>query len=82
MVLLHGFAPSGAGYRYPVHNFDTAEIQAYEDGPLIVRGNFVLRDQNGEPIDPGRATIALCRCGKSALKPLCDGTHTLIKKRR
>ncbi|WP_328333961.1 CDGSH iron-sulfur domain-containing protein [Kribbella sp. NBC_00382] len=65
-----------------MHNFDTAEIQAYADGPLIVRGNFELRDENGELIDPGRATIALCRCGKSARKPLCDGTHSLIKKRR
>jgi hypothetical protein len=58
-----------------------AMIQAYADGPLLVRGNFELRDEAGEPIDPGRATIALCRCGRSALKPLCDGSHTLINKR-
>jgi CDGSH-type Zn-finger protein len=63
-------------------NPEIAEIRAYEDGPLIVRGNFELRDENGDLIDPGRATIALCRCGRSALKPLCDGTHTLVKKRR
>jgi len=60
---------------------DGAVIQPYADGPLLVRGNFELRDEDGTPIDAGRATIALCRCGRSALKPLCDGTHALGKKR-
>ncbi|TDU83713.1 iron-binding CDGSH zinc finger protein [Kribbella voronezhensis] len=59
-----------------------AVIRAYADGPLLVRGDFELRDEAGELIDPGRATIALCRCGRSASKPLCDGTHSLLKKRR
>jgi CDGSH-type Zn-finger protein len=58
-----------------------AVIQPYAEGPLLVRGNFELRDEDGRPIDPGRGTIALCRCGRSALKPLCDGTHALGKKR-
>jgi hypothetical protein len=38
-----------------------AVIRAYADGPLLVRGDFELRDEAGELIDPGRATIALCR---------------------
>ena len=52
-----------------------ATITPYRDGPLIVRGDFRLVDQDGEEIDPGRSTIALCRCGKSGLKPFCDGSH-------
>jgi CDGSH-type Zn-finger protein len=52
-----------------------ATITPYRDGPLIVRGAFRLLDQDGEEIDPGRATIALCRCGRSAIKPFCDGSH-------
>ena len=52
-----------------------ATITPYRDGPLIVRGNFRLVDQNGEDIDPGRDTVALCRCGKSGIKPFCDGSH-------
>jgi CDGSH-type Zn-finger protein len=50
-------------------------ITAYEDGPLLVRGPVTFRTQDGDVIDTGRATVALCRCGKSASKPFCDGTH-------
>ena len=56
-------------------------IRAYADGPLLVRGDFQLLDEDGEPIDLHRATIALCRCGKSASKPFCDGLHTLARRR-
>ena len=52
-----------------------ATITPYRDGPLIVRGDFRLVDQDGGEIDPGRKTIALCRCGKSGIKPFCDGSH-------
>ncbi|MGY1745546.1 CDGSH iron-sulfur domain-containing protein [Blastococcus sp. SYSU D00695] len=52
-----------------------ATITPYRDGPLIVRGDFRLVDQDGADIDPGRGTVALCRCGKSGIKPFCDGTH-------
>lgn len=55
-----------------------ASVTFYEDGPVLIRGEFVLRDQDGAPIDPGRATVALCRCGKSGRQPFCDGTHKLI----
>ena len=57
---------------------DEVSVTVYEDGPLLVRGDFVLQGQDGTLIDPGRATVALCRCGKSGLKPFCDGTHKLV----
>jgi CDGSH-type Zn-finger protein len=50
-------------------------ITAYENGPLLVRGPFELLDQDGNDIEVFRKTIALCRCGRSRLKPFCDGTH-------
>jgi CDGSH-type Zn-finger protein len=52
-----------------------ATITPYRDGPLIVRGDFRLVDEDGAEFDAGRSTIALCRCGKSGIKPFCDGTH-------
>lgn len=53
------------------------EITVYENGPLIIRGPFVPQTSDHQEIDPGRKTIALCRCGLSALKPFCDGNHAL-----
>jgi CDGSH-type Zn-finger protein len=55
-----------------------AVVTPCEDGPLLLRGDFTLVTQDGETIEPGRATVALCRCGKSAIKPFCDGTHKVI----
>ena len=54
-------------------------ITPYRDGPLLVRGPFKLVDQDGREIDAGRETVALCRCGKSRLRPFCDGTHKLVR---
>lgn len=54
---------------------ERARITPYKDGPLLVRGPFELVDQDGDPIEVRRKTIALCRCGKSKIKPFCDGTH-------
>lgn len=54
---------------------DEAVVTVYEDGPLIIRGRFAITGQDGQPIPAGRRTVALCRCGKSASKPFCDGSH-------
>lgn len=58
-----------------------AVVVPYENGPLLIRGSFVLQTPDGEIIDPGRSTVALCRCGKSAVKPFCDGTHKAVNFR-
>ena len=56
-------------------------IVPYKDGPYIIRGPVVLQDQDGAPITLNRRTIALCRCGKSRMRPFCDGTHHVIRFR-
>ena len=57
---------------------EPARITPYRDGPYLVRGNFVITDQDGREIDARRRTVALCRCGRSQMRPFCDGTHKLI----
>ena len=66
--------PEDADGELPEHGAG-ATITPYRDGPLIVRGDFRLLDQDGAEIDAGRKTVALCRCGKSGIKPFCDGSH-------
>ena len=58
---------------------DEATITPYRDGPLVIRGPFRLTDQDGHEIAVNRATIALCRCGKSRMRPFCDGTHKVVR---
>lgn len=44
------------------------------NGPLLVQGNLTLVDGSGT--ERWRGTkAALCRCGHSANKPFCDGSH-------
>ena len=57
---------------------DPATITPYRNGPYLLRGDFTILDQDGTPIEHGRETVALCRCGRSQSKPFCDGTHKVI----
>lgn len=52
-------------------------ITPYRDGPYLVRGPFRMLDQEGNEIEVGRRTVALCRCGRSRTRPFCDGTHKI-----
>lgn len=58
-----------------------ARITVYPDGPLVVRGEFILDDLDEGRLPTGRL-VALCRCGRSATKPLCDGSHKLSRRCR
>lgn len=52
-------------------------LQPLENGPVQVDGPCEVRDRDGEAIWSGTQTW-LCRCGRSASKPFCDGTHRRI----
>lgn len=53
------------------------KIRMRPNGPLVVEGPFTLADSDGNsfPLNPEKPAIALCRCGHSANRPFCDGTH-------
>ena len=44
------------------------------NGPLLLQGNFAIQDVSGQQVFRGEKA-ALCRCGGSANKPFCDGSH-------
>jgi CDGSH-type Zn-finger protein len=73
----------------PTHS--EPSVQITRDGPYIVSGSLPLSvetigtNREGESIKwkaggkfPAQAQYALCRCGKSATKPFCDGTHAKV----
>ena len=53
-------------------------LTPYRDGPLLVRGAVRIVDAQGRELEKRRDPVALCRCGKSRLRPFCDGTHKLV----
>lgn len=56
-----------------------ATIKVRRNGPILVEGDEVtLVDWNGHAYPIDRRPFALCRCGASANKPFCDGTHSRI----
>jgi len=52
-------------------------VEVSKNGPLLVYGNITIKDKHGNEIKKSRTT-AFCRCGASANKPYCDGTHIKI----
>ncbi len=52
-------------------------IEPERDGPLLFRGPVALIDSAGKRTAHGD-DFALCRCGASANKPFCDGSHKRI----
>ncbi len=73
--------PSGA-LTYTVDGVATepelpVQIAVQRDGPLLVTGGIRVMRADGQTLEV-RSRMALCRCGQSKNKPLCDGTHKEI----
>jgi CDGSH-type Zn-finger protein len=53
-------------------------ITPRDNASYMVRGPVKLVDAEGNEFTLEGETIFLCRCGGSANKPFCDGTHKKI----
>jgi CDGSH-type Zn-finger protein len=54
----------------------STKVTVFNNGSLRVEGDFEIVDQEGKPFGlGGRTAVTLCRCGRSANQPFCDGTH-------
>lgn len=62
-------SPSGQSELRP-------EIKVSLNGPYLVSNLQEFRNWLGEEI-PAQTEMTLCRCGQSATKPYCDGSHTI-----
>lgn len=71
-----GEPASGKTDMLPVRD-GVLNVDPQPDGPLQIRGNLEITSGTGRVV--ARVTSAyLCRCGGSATKPFCDGTHAKI----
>jgi len=56
-----------------------AKITCQHNGPIRIEGEFEILDPGGGAFGlAGRTVISLCRCGHSANKPFCDGSHKVV----
>lgn len=77
--------PSGAlsyylnrdGEDEPVKVDAETIVETVPNGPLMVYGNVLIKNSDGVITKKHNAT-AFCRCGASANKPFCDGSHKKI----
>jgi CDGSH-type Zn-finger protein len=54
----------------------SVKITPLHNGPIRIEGEFEIFDATGNAFGlAGRTVISLCRCGHSANKPFCDGSH-------
>ena len=52
------------------------KVIVLNNGPIRIEGDFEILDPAGAAFGlAGRTVISLCRCGQSANKPFCDGSH-------
>jgi len=52
------------------------KVSPQNNGPIRIEGEFEILDPTGASFGlAGRTVISLCRCGQSANKPFCDGSH-------
>jgi CDGSH-type Zn-finger protein/uncharacterized Fe-S cluster protein YjdI len=71
-----GEPPTGKADMLAARN-GPLEVTPLVDGPLQVRGNMEIISGTGRVVARLEST-RLCRCGGSANKPYCDGTHATI----
>jgi len=71
-----GEPPTGAAEMPAVRN-GPVSVEPQIDGPLQIRGNLEIISGTGRVVARVQQT-RLCRCGGSANKPFCDGTHARI----
>jgi CDGSH-type Zn-finger protein len=51
-----------------------SQIEERDNGPLIIKNAKTMTDASGAEMEV-KEVMALCRCGQSANKPFCDGSH-------
>ena len=64
-----------------VPEYDHPDVVVCPDGPLLLRGEHVVEDADGNRHVTTRQVTAVCRCEHTSTQPWCDGTHKVATKK-
>ncbi|MBM7459717.1 hypothetical protein JOE26_002392 [Rhodococcus coprophilus] len=72
--------PGSEGGRRVVHATtgnaeDVTVVRKVKGGPMLVNGPVRILTDDGAETESDRFVVAVCRCRRSALYPLCDTSH-------
>jgi uncharacterized Fe-S cluster protein YjdI len=71
-------AATEAPKRDPIaESAHVTNIELRPNGPIVVNNECLIKHSDGRE-ETRSAKVFLCRCGASANKPFCDGTHKKI----
>ncbi|KAL0224204.1 hypothetical protein P9112_003594 [Eukaryota sp. TZLM1-RC] len=57
-----------------VAQFSKLNVLLVNEGPAVMNGSYQLSVEDGYVVSSDK-TLVLCRCGRSLVKPYCDGSH-------
>jgi CDGSH-type Zn-finger protein len=55
------------------------KVKIIANGPICIDTQEAVSIQLGGASEAKPGPVFLCRCGQSATKPFCDGTHRKVK---
>jgi CDGSH-type Zn-finger protein len=59
-----------------IKNMASTKLTINSNGSVKIDGDFEIVDAQGNAYGlQGRTIVSICRCGLSANKPFCDGSH-------
>jgi CDGSH-type Zn-finger protein len=56
----------------------TVRVTPLPNGPVELEGPVEVISSDGEALEAPTTPVYLCRCGQSANKPFCDGSHARV----
>lgn len=54
---------------------DVTVVRKIKGGPMLVNGPVRIETEDGSVTESDRFVVAVCRCRRSELYPLCDTSH-------
>jgi len=61
---------------------DVIEVVEVPKGPLVIKGDLILKSLTGKVKAESKRMTVLCRCGQSQNFPFCDATHVKLMKQK